>query len=570
VAATASLPPRPAPAAVAPRRRPQLRGFAAPLVFAAVVGLWLALAPRTPDLAAQAYRVWLERRFGFSLFDGGWYDGHLLPGYSLLFPPLAAAIGMRTAGALAATVSLATFTWTVRRLWRRPQPLAETAFALAVAGDLWIGRLTFALGVSFAVVGIGAALLCRGGKAAWLAGLASATASPVAGLLLAAFACAYPLARVAAGGWAARASRPDLKRWLALAAGGLVGAFAIQMLFPEGGHEPYGATSLAAALAVCLALFLGAPADWPELRFCALAYALLNLLSEVHTPMGSNVERLGILAFPPLLGLALANRRPTAGGPLSFRLPRRLGAAAGWCALGAALSWVLYGPITQTASVAGNPGLQAAFYRPLERYLAAHHPRPLRIEVPFTLSHWEAALLARQVPLARGWERQLDKLYNHVLEVGLTAASYRHWLDENGVAYVALPVVPLDPSSALERRVIASRPPYLKLVALLPGWRVFKVFAPRPLAFALGGRRRRAELIQLGHTAVTVRVSGPGSYLLRVRFNPYLTVAGGTVREGRDGFTVLHVRRAGRYTVVPTFSLAGATHALVEFFERFP
>ena len=37
--------------------------------------------------------------------------------------------------------------------------------------------------------------------------------------------------------------------------------------------------------------------------------------------------------------------------------------------------------------------------------------RPIRIEVPFTSSHWDATFPSRSSLLARGWERQLDTRY---------------------------------------------------------------------------------------------------------------------------------------------------------------
>ncbi len=39
----------------------------------------------------------------------------------------------------------------------------------------------------------------------------------------------------------------------------------------------------------------------------------------------------------------------------------------------------------------------------------------MRVEVPLTRSHWEAALLAPRVSLARGWEKQLDSRFDRVL-----------------------------------------------------------------------------------------------------------------------------------------------------------
>src|SRR5207302_1093329 len=49
---------------------------------AALVSAWLIADPRTPDLAAQVYRVSLFEHDGLALWDVRWYGGHALPGYS--------------------------------------------------------------------------------------------------------------------------------------------------------------------------------------------------------------------------------------------------------------------------------------------------------------------------------------------------------------------------------------------------------------------------------------------------------------------------------------------------------
>ena len=59
-----------------------------------LIGAWLLLAPRSPDLAAQTYRATLFEHEGFSLWDNNWYAGHHLPGYSLVFPWLALLVGI--------------------------------------------------------------------------------------------------------------------------------------------------------------------------------------------------------------------------------------------------------------------------------------------------------------------------------------------------------------------------------------------------------------------------------------------------------------------------------------------
>src|SRR5438270_12616525 len=60
-----------------------LRATPVLVLLAAAVPLvaWLIAAPRTPDLAAQVYRVELFRQLGPALWDEHWYAGHDLPGY---------------------------------------------------------------------------------------------------------------------------------------------------------------------------------------------------------------------------------------------------------------------------------------------------------------------------------------------------------------------------------------------------------------------------------------------------------------------------------------------------------
>ena len=72
--------------------------------------------------------------------------------------------------------------------------------------------------------------------------------------------------------------------------------------------------------------------------------------------------------------------------------------------------WVAWGPVRETLAVAGNESTSASYYAPVERFLAGVRRArgAVRVEVPLTRSHWEAALLAPTVSLARGWEKQLD------------------------------------------------------------------------------------------------------------------------------------------------------------------
>ena len=112
------------------------------------------------------------------------------------------------------------------------------------------------------------------------------------------------------------------------------------------------------------------------------------------------------------------------------------------------------------------------------------------MEIPFTDNHWESRWVAPRVPLARGWERQLDRQRNALFYDGrpLTAARYRRWLDDNAVRFVALPDAPIDYSAAREAGSCARARPYLREVWRDAHWRVFAVARRR----AAGRAARRA------------------------------------------------------------------------------
>jgi hypothetical protein len=504
---------------------------------AALIAVWLAVDPRTPDLAAQVYRVGLFREVGFALWDDRWYAGHYLPGYSLLYPPLASLLGMRVLGALCVMASSVLFERLARSLYGEAARWGAAAFALAALGDVWIGRLTFALGVSLALA---AGLALARERWLWAGVLAAlcAAASPVAGVLLALAGLSLALAR--------------RSPWMALApaAGAAVVIGPLAALFPEGGYEPYPFLSFVATLAVVIAFLLALPRDARTLRIGGCVYLLACVAClAVRSPMGSNVERYGVLLAGPLLLCALL--APRGGGAR-----RRAGvtplAALALCGIAV---WVVWGPVRETLAVAGGEATSASYYAPVKRFLALHADGPVRVEVPLTRSHWEAALLAPTVSLARGWEKQLETRYDGVLlSRGLTAASYERWLHEQAVAYVALPDVPLDPSSAAEGRLIRAGLPYLREVFASAHWRIFGVLSATPLASGPG------RLTSLGDDSFTLRASAPGRFVVRVHFTRYWTVTRGSgcVAPAPGGWTAVSVRARGTAVIAARFSLARA------------
>ena len=575
---------------------------AAPLGLAcAVVALlaWLLVAPRTPDLAAAAYRLDLFKHVGLAVYDEHWYGGHDLPGYSVLFPPLAWLLGLRAVGALSVLVSVRCFESLTGAVYGSSARWASVAFALAAVGDVWIGRLAFALGLSFALASALAFSRRRTALAGLLAAMCAA-ASPVAGVLLALAALSDVL-------W-----RRSPRALLALAAPALVVVLALAALFPEGGSEPFPIVSFAATVLVSLAFACALPPGNGSLRFGAPVYvAACFVFLLVSTPMGSNIERYGVLLAGPLLICAASRER--AGEELGAQPPsaaRALDREGGACAASAAGSdgaragapaansgrgaargtrpvnsdrgaarsgqsaampragavavvlavglwavWAGWGPVRETLAVAGNPSTKGPYYAPVERFLDEHAQTPVRIEVPLTRTHWETAELAPRVSLARGWEKQLDVRYDGVLlSPSLDAASYERWLREQAVAYVALPDVELDPSSAREGKLIRAGLPGLREVFSSRHWRIYAVRTPQPLAAGPG------RLTALGHDSFALSVSAPGSFLVRVRYTPYWTITsgGGCVSRASGGWTRVDAATRGRVLVRASFSLSRA------------
>jgi hypothetical protein len=510
---------------------------------------YLLLDPASADLAAQQYRADLVRDGGFVLWDNGWFAGHHTPAYSLLSPPLGALIGVRLAGALSALAAAALFALVAQRRWgERAGTVAAVWFAGGAVATLVSGRLAFLLGVAIGLAAVLALQAARHRTAAALA-LLTALASPVAGLFLALGAVAWALAG---------RGRERLLRGTLVTGAALAPIAALSLLFPEGGTEPFVASAFWPALAAVALVGVLLPSRERALRIGALLYAGLCISAfVVDTPLGGNATRLGALLAGPLLAGALIHARlgetnvefaaHRAANPT--RAPRS-GLGGARIALLAALAlglvyWSTYPTVRDVVRSSGDPSTEAAYHAPLVRFLKTR-PGSFRIEIPFTENHWEADYVARSVPLARGWERQLDRRYGALFYDGtLTAAGYRAWLDEHAVAYVALPDVALDYSARAEARLIRAGLPYLRPVWRGAHWRVFAVRRATPLA---AGVARAATLQPDGFT---LRATRAGDALVRVRHTRWWSVTGGRacVRRGPAGMTLVRVLKAGTVRV---------------------
>ena len=513
--------------------------------------VWLLVDPRTPDLAAQVYRLGLYERIGFGVFDEHWYAGHALPGYSLLFAPLASPLGMRAVAVMSVLASVVLFERIVLGAYGRELcvRLGACLFGVAAVGDVWSGRLTFALGVTLALACAYALSRKRLIVAAVLAGVCAA-ASPVAAVLLALAGLTYALARRA----------PMVL--LAVGAPVALVAVPVRVLFAEGGYEPYPATSFAATVLVVSVFLWAFPRGQSHRRQVPRVGAIVYLLAcagclVVHTPMGSNIERYGVLLTGPLLLCALAgdgeSGRGRRGEFASATASARVAISVAICVI---VTWIVWGPVRETVAVAvGSGATQAAYYAPVERFLASQGAGLERVEVPLTRSHWEAALLAPSVSIARGWEKQLDVRYDSVLlSSDLTANQYRKWLGEQAVAYVALPDVPLDPSSGGEGKLIRQGLSYLRPVFTSRHWRVYAVQDATPLLQGPG------RLTALGNDTFALDAHTSGTLLARVHYTRYFTVVSGRgcVASGPGGWTYVRARGPGPIVVATRFSLSRA------------
>jgi hypothetical protein len=487
-----------------------------------VATVWLVLRPHTVDMAAHTFRAELFEQEGFTIWNGLWYGGHHTPAYSVLFPPLAWLLGPWVAGALSTVAAAALFEPLARGRWGERAKWGALWFGLGTGAMLFTGRLPFAMGVAF---GIGALLAHQRGHT-WLAFAAAAgsgLASPVAALFL-------TLAAICSFEWE-------------VAAAAFLPTALLAAAFPEGGYMPFDFTTYAPIPLLAIAALIVLPRRERGLRIGAVVYALATTAAFfLETPMGSNSVRLAALfAGPIALCAATAPRRP-------------IWRAAFVVMLGCLAFWQWSSPVRDFLASQNEPSAKTSYYAPLLRFLETQRPEAGRVEIPFTRSHWEAAVVAPHFPLARGWERQLDAGRNPLFYAGiLTNFTYANWLAEHGVAWVALPDVKPDESSFKERGLIEDDPPYLRLVRRLPHWRIYAVTLPHPMVIPEEGQDIRLTKIRSDEVELDARTAGTA--LVRVRWSPYWRVHGGCVERAGD-WTRVTANHPGKLQMTTSFSLS--------------
>jgi hypothetical protein len=497
------------------------RRAAPTLAAAALAAVYVITAPPSGDLPVHLLRAKLFSAEGFGIWDNWWYGGHHDVLYSVLFPAAAAGLGAQLAAGLAATLTAALFELLAYERWGRDSWLGALWFGAATATSLYAGRLTFAFGMAPAVGTVLALQRSRPTLANALA-ILTALCSPVAALFAA-------LAGVA--------DAIGAKRWrgAGVVCAALVPIALLALAFPEGGTEPFDFSAMWPLPLIAAGIALAGRRERVLLYGAVLYGAGVIFSFAIPTAIGSNSVRLGELVAGPLAALLLWPRRRwlllAAAAPLLY------------------VQW--HAPARELATAVGDPSTSTSYYEPLLTFLE-RRPGPFRVEIPFTRFHWEAYAVAPQIPLARGWERQLDINDNHLFYGGrLGAAGYRAWLDELAVRYVAVPDAPLDYSAKSEAALIDGGLPYLRLVDRTRHWRIYDVAGPTPIVTG------PASALAIGPNWLTLRATEPGSAFVRVRYSPYWAITRGAGCVEPDGaFTRLLLTRAGPVRLAIRFSLS--------------
>jgi len=532
----------PARLEVRPPRRavPAIAAGLAGAVLSLIWAVWLARDGG--DLAAQYAWSSFVRQHPGSAYNLSWYGGIHPASYSVLSPYLMAWIGVRTTGVLAcAAASAAGGLVLVRSGLRRPL-LPALWWSVAVWCNVASGRVTYLLGMVFALLAAAVLSDGTGGRRTRpllgaLLGVVATLCSPVAGLFVEVLAAALFLT-----------GRRRPAYWLA--PGPVLVVALTSILFPFSGVQPFPWYSAVATTGAGIAVALLVPREWRTVRAGAWVYAAgVALCWALPTPIGSNVERLILLAGAGVL-IAAARLGP--------RRSRRT--LATYLVAAALAAWTLSQPIA--TAVATAPARDTtADARPLIAELRSLGAEQGRVEVVPLRTHWEAAGVAPYFNLARGWNRQADVERNPLFYDGtLSEASYRHWLQSWSVGYVVLPAAEPDTGGAAEIAIIAAGPSWLPRVWQDAHWTVYRVSGSDPLASA------PATATYAGPAALTVHVPRAGTTLLRVEWSPWLTVAGtddDTVPRpclARNGtWTELVAPAAGTFTIDARYALDRGT-----------
>jgi hypothetical protein len=481
---------------------------------AAALAFVLVRPPVGDFWAAQARQYAALHGVGLNYWFG-WFGGTVPGHYSILAPFLLQIVDPGVLGAASTVASVAL----CRRLLRESKHSLVASWAAAIAGtfSLWSGRVPFAMGTALMLAGLVAVFANRRGWAA-AAGAAAALVSPVSGAFLALALCGVALHD--------RSRRPAALLAAGAAGGCLIGA---GLYFGLPGSEGFPPSHAALAAATTALLLLARPPAIVRTVVIASVVAC-PLLVVVPNGMGTNFERFTWICLPVAVAATGQARRVLAYGVA--------GVAILMGVIGSAHD--LY--------VAAQPMSKPSYVEGLARQLdGIPGLAGYRVEVVPDGTHVASYALLSHATLARGYETQSDRQLNAVLlSDKIDAVSYRQWLDENAVAYVALDRRTLQHNPE-DRLVRSGRLPYLHQVWSDENWMLFAVDRPVPIA------ARPARVVDADQAHLALHVPQAGRYDLQLRWSRFLRLSdpapAGRLERGVDGHTVLVANGAGTYTL---------------------
>ncbi|WP_436533298.1 MFS transporter [Actinoplanes sp. HUAS TT8] len=501
-------------------------------------GFWLARD--AGDLAAQYAWTSFVRHHPGSAYNLSWYGGMHPASYSVLSPYLMAWLGVRTTGVLACTGTATLAGYILLRSGISRPLLPALWLSVAVWGNLAAGRVTYLIGLVFALLAAICLLSGSGRHRPWpvaaaVLGTIATLCSPVAGLFIEVLAAAMFLT-----------GRRRHALWIGSGPPVVVGT--TSMLFPFSGVQPFPWYAALVTVGAAVAVAVLTPDTWRTVRAGAWVYAVgVTLCWVLPTPIGSNVERLAVLLSAAFLICAAA-----IGQPLRSKT------IATYVIATALAAWTVIQPLVDYARTSSSAPATVDEAQPLVTALQRLNAEQGRVEVVPLRTHWEAVSLAPHVNLARGWNRQTDVHRNPLFYDGtLTADSYRQWLHNWSVGFVVLPTAEPDNAGIAEARIITAGQTWLPLVWSDANWRVYQVEGTDPLAST------PATVTYAGPAAVTVHLPEAGTTLLRIAWSPWLTVHGVGARAAcltqKGSWTELVAQAAGTYTVEARYTLDRGT-----------
>jgi len=504
----------PAPAA---RRGLVLEHWVLPGLAGTLGTLAAALDWHGVDLPAQVYRVELFHRHGLVLWDSQWYGGHLTPGYSVLFPVVAGLLGVILTGIASAVLAAWSFNRLVRTHFGPVARFGSACFAAGTLVPVIIGQLPFLMGEALALSALWAARQRRG-RIAFALAAASALTSPVAGAFLALGAAAWILAT-----W----PRRD-RAVIGVLVASSIPLLAVIVLFPTAGFFPFPFADLCWILGLCAAGLLLLPRSERVLRIGVVLYVLVTVASfMLATPVGDNITRLGGCVGVPLAGCLLWPKRRFIFAVVAIPIS----------------AWQIAPAWGAIATAGRDPSTHSVYFAPLLDYINAHDDPAGRVEIVPTRQHWEVAYVAPTLPLARGWERQLDIANNPMFYSGQPIAPevYYAWLVTNGVRWVALPNVSLDYAATSEAAVLRQHVAGLRPVWHNTQWKVWLVEG------SPGITEGPAQGMAITGDTIDFVAAAVAPITIRVRWNPHWTVADDQACLAKDasGWMVVHPLRTG-------------------------